>query len=210
MDRYKFNEIGERIRELRKAARMNQEQFIEKLNDYDVKIARNRLSGIENGVRESFSLDLLLAACEIFKCDMGYLLGEYSERNRDNHEICEYTGLSECAIETIKELKEKSDSRAWSDLLSCIIADVDFPYLLGVIESYITVPSETIRADFEGSTAFINKKDLSLFSANNALKDILERISADFLLNYLTTSERLDILMKNKLEQMGIEHPEKE
>lgn len=95
---YNFTEIGARIRTLRKEVKLTQDKFIEKLEDLGIPFSRNRLSSIENGTQRSFSLEFLMGVCEIFQCDMGYLLGEYDEKTRSIHDICEAIGLSEDAV----------------------------------------------------------------------------------------------------------------
>lgn len=115
--KYNYSEIGERIRKLRKIAGLNQEDYIETLRGHGVVIARNRLSSIENGVKEAFSLELLIAVCEIHDCDMGFLLGEYTETTRDTHEICEATGLSEKAFRVLCFEKENCRIQKFNSLL---------------------------------------------------------------------------------------------
>ena len=59
--RYKFDEIAKRIRDERKARKLNQDSFIEKLNytSIGLRIGRNRLTEIEKGNQSAFSLDFL-------------------------------------------------------------------------------------------------------------------------------------------------------
>ena len=95
---YNFAEISQRIVDYRKKQKMSQERFIEELSYRGVRIARNRLSKIENGEKAAFDLDFLLACCEIFETDMGHLLGEYEAKTLDTDFICKTTGLSEKAV----------------------------------------------------------------------------------------------------------------
>ena len=100
--KYNFQEIGERIRKLRKEKYKNQEDFGDALREMDVPISRNTISGIENGVEGKFSLDLLLACCKLFNCDIGYLLGEYGDcKTRDEQFILDETGLSAQSVERL-------------------------------------------------------------------------------------------------------------
>lgn len=100
--KYNFQEIGERIRKLRKGKYKNQEDFGDALREMDVPISRNTISGIENGVEGKFSLDLLLACCKLFNCDIGYLLGEYGDcKTRDEQFILDETGLSAQSVERL-------------------------------------------------------------------------------------------------------------
>lgn len=96
--KYNFIEIGNTIVNLRKGKKMSQEQFLWELSNRGVKIARNRLSKIENGEQAAFDLDFLLGCCEIFETDMGHLMGEYSAKTLDAEFVCKTTGLSEKAV----------------------------------------------------------------------------------------------------------------
>lgn len=131
--KYNFIEIGNLIRTLRKQSKRNQDEFIEALNEQGVSIGRNRLSGIENGNSEDFSLDFLLATCKIFNCDIGYLLGEYKERFSGNHELCLATGLSE---ETLIKLRGESKFRM--DLFNQIVIDEKFWAIIDTFSKAIT------------------------------------------------------------------------
>ena len=98
---YNYSEIGERIRCERKKLGYNQEEFISKL---EINIGRNTLSKIENGnlPPQKFTMPLLIAMCKLFKCDIGYLLGEYDASTRNDKIIQEEIGLSGKSISNIK------------------------------------------------------------------------------------------------------------
>ena len=49
----------------------------------------------------NMSLETLLNLCRVFKCDVGYLLGEYKERRHTAADICAVTGLSETSVEVL-------------------------------------------------------------------------------------------------------------
>ena len=102
---YNYIEIGERIARERKRLKMNQDDFIYALSLSGVHIGRKRLSKIENGNKEEFDFHFLISACELFNCDMGYLLGEYDEKIKEVHDICEYTSLSEKCVNSILSMK---------------------------------------------------------------------------------------------------------
>lgn len=50
------------------------------------------------------SWDQLLKICELYKCDMGYILCEYDERTREIAEVSSQTGLTEKSISVLKNL----------------------------------------------------------------------------------------------------------
>ena len=108
---YNFKEIGERIREKRKSLNYNnQDDFLELLKEKGVYIGRNTLSKIENGSLppEKFTISVMTAMCEIFNCDIGHLLGEYTKRTRAEKIICDEIHLSDTAIHNIKEDMDNS------------------------------------------------------------------------------------------------------
>ncbi len=98
--------MGDRIRNERRARKISQDDFLDALNNYDVVIGRNRLSKLENGDRNAFGLEILIAVCHIFEWDMGHLMGEYSEKTRQAADVCQITGLSEKAFDNLIEFDE--------------------------------------------------------------------------------------------------------
>jgi len=54
------------------------------------------------------SLDAMLRMCELFDCELGYLLGEYDCKTREATNIQEVTGLDEEAINRLRSLKRRS------------------------------------------------------------------------------------------------------
>lgn len=123
---YNFNEIGERIRQLRKAKGWSQEDFIEKI---DTPLARNTLSAIENGDGNRLTLHFLMQACKLFECDVGYLLGEYTDaKTYDVQYIHDQTGLTMDAICKLQRIK--TEVAEYSDVLSAFIEDGNFEYFL--------------------------------------------------------------------------------
>lgn len=62
---------------------------------------RQSYANVENGeIVPSF--EQLCKLCNIFECDIGYLMGEYSTKTHIAADIQEVTGLSEKSIETLK------------------------------------------------------------------------------------------------------------
>lgn len=127
--KYDFAEIGNRVRTLRKKQYGSQDDFIEALNNQcSLRISRNTISAIENGNEGSFSLDFLLAACTLFECDMGYLLGEYGEcKTRDEQFIHNQTGLSEKSIKRMVSNSGALNNAFLEFVLSSdFFGDIDF------------------------------------------------------------------------------------
>ena len=144
----------------------------------------------------------LIKIANYYGVSIDFLLGNthIESTNPTIQAVGHYTGLSDKAIETLRILKEKQEYRAYIDLLSCIIANADFEYFLGLLEGYISPSRESISAEFSMSRADINYKDLCIFAANNALRSILDDISDDFLTQFKTTQERLEDYFEVKLK----------
>lgn len=143
--KYNFDEIGKRIIKERKAAGFkSQDSFIEHLRtEYGYSLSRNTLSAIENGKTNHYDADLLFAMCEIFNCEMGYLLGEYECKTGRVTDIVKETGLTPDAVNTLRIWKEQkcsdlTNSGAWSDRLSDLICAQGFNFVMDDISRYYT------------------------------------------------------------------------
>lgn len=97
----KFIEAGWRIRFLRNVHGIKQKELLEMIHERGVPCKINRLSAMENGDEDQFSLKVLLALCDIFGCEIGYLLCDYDERSKSIHDLCAAVGFSEESIEKI-------------------------------------------------------------------------------------------------------------
>ena len=159
-----------------------------------------------NGISDC-SISNLTKIARYYNVSTDYLLGLSKEKttDKDLNAVCEYTGLTEKAVQTLVKLKEMSDSRAYIDLLSCIISNINFDYLLGLLEGYIVPKKDSLSESFSMSRADINYKDLCLFATNNTIRIILDDVSEEFTQKYKTTDERLEILFEKKKKEKGWE-----
>lgn len=142
---YSFLEIAQRIVDHRKKRKMTQERFIEELDNQGVSIGRNRLSKIENGEGKAFSLDFLLACCKIFNTDIGHLMGEYEQKNRDFAFVCEFTGLSERAVDAMTFYRNSYAIEQLGKLLE----DKEFWEMLTLFESHKNIGPEIVQKNKE-------------------------------------------------------------
>lgn len=94
-------QIGERIKKLRKKRGYSQNEMAEK---FDCK--RQTYAKIENGTRK-LSAEEFVHLCNILECDIGYLFGEYPTIRRVTADIQEQTGLSEKAILALQNMNPK-------------------------------------------------------------------------------------------------------
>lgn len=80
----------------------------------------------------------LLAMCELFNCDLDYLIGRIEEKKHDLKDICEITGLSESATEQIIEISQYNMSNSLSKLIEHELFKkliYDFDLFLSVLKS---------------------------------------------------------------------------
>lgn len=131
--RYDSEQIGKIIREERKKIGLTQDELGKMLF-----VTGKQISNYEKG-RPLPSLETLLKMADLFHCELGYLLGEksYKDRSRLNTIICDLMGLSSKAIESIcdsthrgltRELAERQqfisrffESPYWGDLVDCLV-----------------------------------------------------------------------------------------
>ena len=98
---YSWHIIGERIRKNRKSLGLSQEQFAEKISQTTHKpLKRQTVAGWENGEPVK-KLEQLAAMCNLFQCDMSYLLCECDTKRLASQSLSQTLGLSEWAIDTL-------------------------------------------------------------------------------------------------------------
>lgn len=143
--RYNFVEIGQRIRSLRKSKKWSQDDFVDQLKEKYLPITRKTISRIEQGDENKFTLPFLLTACEVFNCDMGYLLGEYGDcKTRDNQFIHDTTGLSELSINRLIGNRGIPENDFIEFLLSSdSFCDIDYEF--SQFKSAISQSNTTVR-----------------------------------------------------------------
>lgn len=133
---YNFKLIGRIIVKEREKRGWSQSELIERASQY-VPIARNRLSALENGKAKRCDLFLLTALCNLFQCEMGYLLGETELPTKVDEVICQETGLdysSSKALQTAKKEHWFFVNKALNEMLQ-----YDTFRLLDLIGQYITM-----------------------------------------------------------------------
>ena len=111
-DAYKkrSQKIGMRLRTERKNLKLTQEELASQLNIS----SRQRVARWENGTELPVLSDLL-RMCDLFGCEIGYLLCDYDCKTRTATDIQKETGLSEAAI---NELITAHTSRQYFALLA--------------------------------------------------------------------------------------------
>lgn len=132
MCNYDLTKIGKRIRDERqKAGYTSQEKFAEK---FSLSVSsRQKIGKWENG-KSLPSIDDFLIMCDLFQCQLGYLLCEYDCKTGENTNIHNVTGLSEEAINKLKIIKSQTAISDMTKVLNRIIEHPDFINLLKDIQ----------------------------------------------------------------------------
>ena len=149
----------------------------------EISVSEGTITGWLQGVNGKYTEPRIKALNEVAKVlgvSLDYLLGNTHIKTTSPtiQAVGQYTGLSDKAIETLKYLNDRKNVR-----------------------SYISPDRESISAEFSMSRADINYKDLCIFTANNALRSILDEVSEEFLKQYKSTLERLEEYYDEKLKQ---------
>lgn len=98
----KYKKIGQRIREERDNKGLTQEELANKLQ-----ISRQKVYYWEKGEKVP-TLEDLIRLCDIFGCELGYLLCEFDCKTKEISDIQALTGLSEEAIRKFKIMKSSN------------------------------------------------------------------------------------------------------
>lgn len=166
--------IGKRISQERKKKELSQDKFLALLNDnYGYPMSRNTLSKIEQGKSSHFDCELFLIMCDIFDCEMGYLLGEYDCKTGRDTDITKETGLNSESITKLNSILARNGSTRRTDLLNLVINHPKFELLLALIGNKTDVRSGIISY---GPTATVISSRMII---NSDLKDTIIKIASD-------------------------------
>ena len=127
----------------RKALGLTQAQFAEKMSfSAD---SRQQIGKWESGDIVP-DLDRVAEMCKLFKCEVGYLLGEIKCKTREITDIQAATGLSAKAIRNIKAMKRWHDDGNSNEIivLDRLLAG-KFDIVLGHIDKYIGISKALSR-----------------------------------------------------------------
>lgn len=163
-------EIGAMVRKERNAIGETLESFAPKVG-----ISRQTLSKWENGQGTGPTVDDLLRMCDLFNCDFGYLVGEYSCKRRVSTDIQDATGLSEEACAALAKIKNN-------------------PCSLTFIDSILKAPPSLIEK--------MAKKQIAYAHIKNALAPVIEKYSEQIKDNSIIIDASID---GEKLPQVPIQ-----
>lgn len=178
--------IGERIKSLRIENGHSQKELCAIVNR-----GRDIISKWENG-REIPSLSILLKICDVYNCELGYILGEYSCKTQEKTDIQNKTGLCESAIDSLMDSKDKCDAkkeyekkvvRSVANILLSSDAGIDF---IKHISNYLISDSDMVSTldmiDAMQNDATRFEKLVELVNTHNLLKTQkgLERLKNEY------------------------------
>ena len=153
---------------------------------------------ISNWLSNTYVPDIvaLEKIADAYNTSTDYLLGRTKSMLKDDkiQAACDVTGLSDNAVIALLDLKLicERKSRAYTDLLSCLLEGTNLEYWLGLLEGYITDGDEIISSSLSMSHVDIKVKDIAISAITNTLTDILDSKSSDFLEKYKTTQTRIN------------------
>lgn len=144
--------VGSRIQAAR--GKMSRQQLVDILNNREDRpvikdkkdtISLETLKQWEYG-NNPVNLEWLPVICNVLSCDVGYLFGEYEEKQREISDVCAFTGLSEKAAKLLYQLHHNPQGSSHQEL---------GVQAKGYIVPNVSVLNRLIEAD--GYLEFINE-----------------------------------------------------
>ena len=113
-------QIGQRIRDERKKAGLTGTQLAVKMS-----VEQSTISAWENG-KTIPPVEKLFALAQVFRCDVGYLLGDYSEPIHDAQTICDSIGLSYDTVRFLHTMHSVLGSDMFARAVDFLITDAQY------------------------------------------------------------------------------------
>ena len=191
---YNYEEIGERIKNERKIAGFRSQGALAEALGFSAEY-RQLIAAWESGA-DVPSLANALKLCELFNCELGYLLCEPNYRCKTGRttDVQEETGLSSTAVEVLCSLKERASSSVvvvnMLETLNLLLensderkAEFEIVPLLEYISAYLHCAPEDKRivsVEIDGS--------IKIFNDRNAYEsEAGEVISGDYMRQIVRT-----------------------
>lgn len=185
---YDWKSIGERIKSEREKKGMSQSNFAEYCGLQ--RTSRGTVGEWEKGKRLP-DLEALLKMCELFECELGYILCEegYECKTRAETDIQEKTGLtaeavsSLCLYGTVKKFTDAPDANMCAsqrlDLFSAFITSIEISGLLDIYPAKIS-KIEHNGLDFNEEQVFPDKDQALKFYEFEAAETIMRFLGRYF------------------------------
>lgn len=182
-DKIKF---GDNLRKARTASGLTQDELAEKIGLSN----RSAISQWECG-NNTPEYGNLYKLCEILNIDVGYLMGDYSEKNYTVHHIKEITNLSERAIEKLLRI---TCTPYFAQVISALIENGNCEYYLAMLRSRFSAPAWKNPQD--------ELLDLKIYGQNARIKSdgLIDSLFATHIIQDMEGLSKLylDILKRNK------------
>lgn len=132
--KYNAKAIGQRIKNERQTLSLTQGDFAKKIGLSEE--SRQTIGKWENG-KLLPQFEDMLKMCEVFDCELGYLLGEFDCKTREATDIQAKTGLSEKAIKKLLKINQDTSNHDILTSLDKLIEHEDFIVLLRLIHANV-------------------------------------------------------------------------
>lgn len=120
--KYNWSHIGERIKQERLKLKLNQSELMKKIElSPDSYRVLGRWENARKGSHPQFKD--MIELCNVFNCELGYLLCEYDCKTRDTVDIKKEIGLSEKAINILEDLKNRQGKSGHNTFMCEIIIE---------------------------------------------------------------------------------------
>lgn len=136
----------------------------ERKTDYDellLQFNRIRRTAYYQHNKANIELGDLIKLCELFNCEVGYLLCEYDTPYRVQSDISEQTQLSTKAIENIMKSRDNHKKLFGNckNSLDVLLSSDDFIKMLERVEEYRILKSSNVDKNMIDAKAFALYKD---------------------------------------------------
>lgn len=132
--KYNTKTIGQRIKKERQTLSLTQGDLAKKIGLSEE--SRQTIGKWENG-KLMPQFEDMLKMCEVFDCELGYLLGEFNCKTREGTDIQAKTGLSEKAIKSLLKINQDTSNHDILTSLDKLIEHEDFIVLLRLIHAHV-------------------------------------------------------------------------
>lgn len=204
---YNKEKISERIRKERKNLNINQSQLAVAIG-YSSS-SRQTIGNWEDKNNNTVpNINDLFKLCEVFECELGYLLGEYETKTRDVADIREITGLSETAINNLVAIKN-SPYMQILDILNKLLEHMNITVLLKEIYTYVWNFNENRFSNSEKNLKKIadimncdenEAEDYMRITSESLIKSTLMSVINDiYLFKYNTPKSQKMVIKQKKL-----------
>lgn len=180
---YNIEKIANRIKAERNRLNLSQEYIANYLHYSD----RRTVANWEKG-KTTPSLEDLLSLCNLFDCEIGYLLCEHDTKQRATTDVSNITGLSNHAVEQIQYWNSTGD---YIQMLNTILTSPNFDNLLYHAKEYMSaVPTYTGLVDIKSNLHREGK------TSGQALNDAIKQAENEYNAHRIGLNDHFSFLVK--------------